>query len=144
MSVDTRVLDQQVSNCNQYADLVSAYFIDNGKTSEIHIDSLVFFYRIYRNERIFRVLFYTHKKLIDSICTDRYNKYRRHLYSDDLDEIKSMAYEEFYRRVMFYKIPPDAPFSKYIKLYLKKWTNAYIKLMANHRQKNLGLKDEYY
>lgn len=46
-----------------------------------------------------------------------------------------MLYEEFYRRVLFYEIPPRSPFSKYVKDYLGQWANVYVKLMARKRMK---------
>lgn len=128
-------LDQRGNNFSKYVEAVNYYYKINGCTSEVQIDTLVLIYRQSRHNGSFNMLFNCHKKLLNSICFDRYIKYRRHLHSDDLDEIQSMVYGEFYRRVMAYKIPPEAPFSKYIKLYLKKWSNAYIKLMVKKRDR---------
>ena len=128
-------LGVQENKYNNYIKLVGEYFEKNGKTTEIQVDTLVFIYRYHKNEKAFNMLFVCHKKLLHSICFDRYQKYRWHLHSDDLDEIKSIVYCEFYRRVTKYKIPPEAPFSKYVKLYMKKWTNVYVKLMVKKRDR---------
>ena len=122
-------------NTDNYIKLVNCFYNDNGFTTEIQINTLVLLYRITTEDKIFAILFKTHLALLNKISQEIFNKYKQHLYDEDLNDIKSMVYEEFIRRVYFYKIPPVAPFSKYIKLYLQKWCNTYVKIMVKKNQR---------
>ena len=126
---------------DHYVQLLKQHYAENKCTSPIQIDSLVLLYRISRSQKVFSLLFECHKKLLHSIIRDRFNYYKGNLYNEDYYELQGIVYIEFYRRVLFYKIPPEAPFSKYIKLFLKKWTNTYTKLMVNKNKKTLFLSD---
>lgn len=126
-------LDESDIDVQYYVDMVNGFYDQNRKTTEIHIDSIVLMYRITLDERLFDLLFEFHRYLLQGIIAGRYNKYRRHLLNDDINEIRSLVYGEFFQCVFKYKIPPEAPFSKYIKLYLLKWSNVYTKRMARRR-----------
>jgi hypothetical protein len=124
-----------------YYGQVTAHFRIYGKTSETQIDSLILIYKLTKNDRIFSLIFQLHKKLLIGISYKTYNKYKTYLYEEDLYDLQSMMFNEFYRRVMFYSIPPQAPFSKWVKMYITKWSNSYIKLTVKHNQKFIHMND---
>ena len=118
-----------------YINMLETIYKDSGVTTEIQIDTLVYIFKLTGDRRAFNLLFNCHEFLLRKLVSTAYNKYKRHLHSDAYEEIWAMASEEFYRRILFYKLPPEAPFSKYVKLYLKQWLNAYTKLMAKHHDR---------
>ena len=126
---ETTDLGHLVSSVSQYIAKVKQYASAHGGTTEIQVDTLVYAYRITGSHEAFALLFQLHEKLLHKLVNEQYNRYKRHLTTDDNQELFLMASEEFYRRVLFYEIPSTAPFSKYIKLYIGKWLRSYVKLM---------------
>lgn len=122
--------NENLQDVNLYISKIEEFYIKNKYTTEIQVDTLVLIYKFSNNGRAFNLLFKTHKKLLDKISYEFFNKYRNYLYEDDIGDIQSIVYGEFVRRICFYKFPPVAPFSKYIKLYLRKWCNSYVKLIV--------------
>lgn len=120
-----------------YARALSVVYAKQKQTTSDQIDVLVWFYRISSSESVFSLLFNTHNFLLGKLTNRVYWKYCNYLSSEDYDDLLSMAYGEFHRRVMHYKIPPEAPFSAYIKLYMKKWLNVYAKIAVKHNTRNL-------
>lgn len=118
---------------------VDIYYKQYGVTTEVQIDTIVLLYRITNSEVVLGRLFRFHYKLLNRLVYSTYKKYSVLLNEEDLEDLQSMAYYEFYRRVMHYMIPPEAPFSKYIKLYMKQWLNAYAKLMADKNKRRIDL-----
>lgn len=138
-------LDRQVcKGCINYIKLLSDYFDENGVTTIIQVDSLIVMYLITKDDRIFSLLLKLHNVLLMSIVNLTYIKYRKYLILEDIDDMQGMIYEEFYRRVRFYRLPPDASFSGYVKYNLTKWMNVYTKLMVKKNKKYvLGDMDNY-
>lgn len=120
-----------------YVHMVDDYYKEYGVTTEIHIDTLVVIYRITGSDIVFGRLFRFHYKLLNRLIYNTYHKYSVLLDNEDLEDLQSMAYFEFYRRIRYYMIPPEAPFSKYVKLYMRQWLNAYAKLMADKNKRRL-------
>lgn len=148
MKEEIGVLDHQVDKklnreLEDYVKRIRAYYRKNKCTSPVHIDSLIIIYRLTDSQMAFNLLFECHKFLLLKIVRERFELYKSYLIEADMEDLLSMAYGEFVRRVQYYQIPPQAPFSKYIKLYLKKWVNVYIKLMINKRNKEV-LDCDYY
>ncbi len=138
-------LVQQVSEADalDYTKLLSDYYEKHGVTSEIQIDSLVLMYKLTHNDIIFDLIHECHKFLLRKIASTYYQKYKQYLTNADYDDIYWMIVAEVNRRTYYYLIPPEAPFSKYIKLYMKNWTNAYTKLMAKKNERYiLGYTDD--
>jgi hypothetical protein len=135
VDVGGRDLARRVCSENTYAGFVERFYKENNQTTEVHVDSLVLLYKLTRSDRVFDILFKCHRILLKTIAHKTYNNYRRHLIADDADELESMIYGEFFRRVMYYKIPPEAPFSGWVKSYLTKWANSYIKGMVRDRMR---------
>lgn len=125
-----------------YVRMVDAYYEKTGRTTEVQIDTLVILYRITYSEIIFNRLFRFHYKLLNMLVYQKFRKFSILLSEEDLDDLISMSYGEFYRRVMYYTIPPEAPFSKYIKLYMRQWLNAYASLMADKNKRRSEFNEE--
>ena len=121
---------------NKYCDMVEEYYSSYNRTEEIHIDVIILIYKKIGSRKAFNLLFKLHKPLLLKITRNIFNKYKKYLMEEDLYELQSMVFCEFYRRVLYYTIPPRAPFSKYIKLYLRQWANAYIKPMVRYQNRN--------
>ena len=130
-------LDQQVYEVSgqYYIRELKSYYKKYKQTSEIQIDTLIIIYRTTKDEEAFALLLKCHEFLLRKLVSNAYNIYKQYLYTEDYNELYAMALEEFVRRVLFYKIPPEAPFSKYIKLYMKKWLYAYAGLMSKLNNK---------
>jgi len=122
-SFDKKVVDT-------YIELVVSYYRVHNQTTEIHIDSLLVLYRFTGSDKLFNVIFDTHHGLLIKLTRTICFKYGQYLYDEDYNELLSMCYGEFYRRTLYYSIPPQAPFSKYVKLYLKRWLNTYTKVIV--------------
>jgi len=115
---------------NNYISFIEEYYKKHKRTSEIHVDSLILIYNLTKNEKIFNWILKVHRGLLIKITRFTYNKYKTFLYKEDYNEMLSMVMGEFYRRILFYEIPPRAPFSKYVKLYIRRWLNSYTKLIV--------------
>lgn len=122
-------------NVNDYLKLVWSYFNKYNESSVIQVDSLLLLYKMTHDERTFALIFKVHKIMMNYIVKKKFFQYKSNLFPDDLIDLQCMAYEEFYRRVLFYETPPRSPFSKYVKDYLTQWVNAYIKLMCKKNSK---------
>lgn len=120
--------DKRTSNL--YAEYVISYYQEYRLTTEVHIDTLILLYRFTGNEVIFNILFELHYGLLLKITRMTFNRYRSYLYSEDYNDMLAMVFGEFYRRVLHYDIPPKAPFSKYVKLYIRRWLNTYTKIIV--------------
>lgn len=119
------------SNIKFILDSIKEDFKKTGKTTNIQVDVLVILFRITENQRVFNLLYLLHQRLLYSIIISRFNYYKSYLYEEDLYDMQGMLNEEFVRRVRFYKIPSETPFSGYCKDYLKKWLNRYIQLIID-------------
>lgn len=137
MKEDIADLVHQECNGTAYCRMVKQYYKDHGQTTPVQIDTVLVVYLITREKQAFDLLFCTHESLLNKIVIDTFNKYKSYLLDDDMNEMRSMIYEEFYRRVLFYRIPPDASFSGYVKFYLKKWLNVYTKIIVKKNQKTV-------
>lgn len=140
MDLDTPDTNMEILCIQDVFDFSNLKFILNaikddyrktGKTTNIQIDVLVILFRITENKRVFDLLYLLHQRLLHSIVNDRYNYYKNHLYEEDSYDMEGMLNEEFVRRVRFYKIPSETPFSGYCKDYLKKWLNRYTQLIVD-------------
>jgi hypothetical protein len=140
MKVQFEILPSQVE---AYVSLVKAYFEANKKTSTVQVDTLILLFRITWNQHVFELLLTLHKFLLDKILNVAYNKYRGSLYKEDYLELSQMLRGEFFRRVLYYKFPPVAPFSSYVKGYLAKWLNTYVKIMAKKNSRTILFVDYY-
>lgn len=118
-----------------YVRQARSYYMENKQTSPTHVDTLILLYRLTENQKAFELLLDCHYFLLMKILRELYNKYRGFLYEEDYNELRQKLYLEFFRRVLFYKIPPEAPFSKYVKLYLKRWLNTYIKITVDKNKR---------
>ena len=119
----------------EYVEFLKSYYKETKKTSPIHIDTLIMMYKITSSQIIFLSIFYCHYFLLIKILREGYNRYRGFLYEEDYNDLRQRLYIEFFRRILFYKFPPDAPFSKYIKMYLRKWLNTYTKLLVDKNKR---------
>ncbi len=119
------------SNIRFILDSIKEDFKKTGKTTNIQVDVLVILFRITENQRIFNLLYLLHQRLLYSIIIGRFNYYKSYLYEEDSYDMQGMLNEEFVRRVRFYKIPSETPFSGYCKNYLKKWLNRYTQLIID-------------
>jgi len=126
-----------VDGALEYSKALAAVYAAEKQTTSDQIDVLVWFYRISSSESVFSLLFSTHNFLLGKLTNRVFWKYYNYLTPEDYDDLLSMAYGEFHRRVLHYKIPPEAPFSAYIKLYMKKWLNVYAKIAVKHNTRNL-------
>lgn len=126
--LDHLVFDKR--SIDKYIDLVLSYYELNKVTTEVHIDTLVLLYKITGDDKVFNVLFKVHLGLLIKITKNIYQKYYKFLYYEDYYDMMAMVFGEFYRRTLYYKIPPIAPFSKYIKSYIMKWLNTYTKIIV--------------
>lgn len=126
-----------IAGAAAYSKALSVIYEDLEQTTPEQIDVLVWYYRVTSSDLAFSLLFCTHQFLLGKLVNKVFFKYQNHLIREDYHELLSMAYGEFHRRVMHYKIPPEAPFSAYIKLYMKQWLNVYAKIMAKHNMRNL-------
>ncbi len=120
---------------DQYVGMVGEYYSKYKKTTEVHIDTLILIYKLTDSKKSFDLIFKCHYFLLMKIVKNKYERYKGHLYQEDFKELQHMVFGEFFRRVMFYKIPPEAPFSKYVKLYLKNWLNTYTKIIVNKNKR---------
>ena len=120
---------------NYYAGLVKKHYTENKSTSPTHIDALVILYKLTREQKVFNLIFECHYFLLLKILREKYNKFRGFLYDEDYDDLRQMLCGEFFRRILYYKLPPEAPFSKYIKLYLRRWINTYVKLQVDKNKR---------
>lgn len=129
-------LGPAVSNTENYLSLVSKYYDQNLSTTVVQIEAVLLIFKMTNDQKAFKILFLTHRYLLNKILKESFNKYKKHLYAEDFYELESMISEEFYRRILFCKMPTVAPFHAYIKLYMSKWANTYAKLIV---KKNDGL-----
>lgn len=143
MNVEIKVLDLLGYNMIDYIKKIERYYSVNNRTSPVHVDSLIMIYRITGNQMAFTLLFKCHKNLLYNLVKEKFDMYSRYLYNDDLEDLLAITYVEFYRRVLAYNIPPQAPFSKYIKLYIRRWINTYTKLLVKKRRREI-LNCDYY
>lgn len=125
-----------------YIRMTDAYYEEYGRMTEIQIDTLVILYRITHNEMVFNRIFQFHYKLLNILVYQKFRKFKKRLNEEDLNDLTCMAYGEFYRRVMYYAIPQIAPFSKYIKLYLRQWLNEYAGAMADRNKRRSKIDDD--
>lgn len=123
------------SNIKIILNAIKKDFEKGGRTTNIQVDVLVVLFRVTGQDRVFDLLFILHHRLLLSIVNSRYLKYKTNLYEEDFNDMLGMISEEFVRRVRFYKIPSETPFSGYCKDYLKKWLNRYTQLMVDKNVK---------
>ena len=128
---------------DHYLSLVEKYYEEHGVTTIVQIESVLLIYKTTNSQRAFKLLLKTHDQLLTKILRRKFNDYRSHLYEEDYFEMRAMMQEEFYRRVLFCKIPSEAPFSAYINLWMKQWVNTYFKLMSNKNDKTFLNCDKY-
>ena len=127
----------------EYVNKVRVYWEEHGQTTELQVDTLIVLFRLTEDNRIFVLLFDLHKKLLLSILNSKYKKYEAVLLLEDKNDLFNMATLEFYRRIMFYKIPPEAPFPRYVKLWFKQWLNVYAKSQGNKNKPYLLVGDKH-
>lgn len=134
------------TNVKKILELIKQHYEKHGKTTNIQIDVLVILFRVTESNRVFNLLFILHCKLLMSIVHGRFFAYQDHLYEEDIIDMTGMINEEFVRRVRFYKIPSETPFSGYCKDYLKKWLNRYTQLIVDKNMKYIlkgDIEDNY-
>ena len=137
------VLDRQDNKMEQYLVLVDKYYEKHGTTTIVQIESVLLIYKLTQSQKAFNILLKTHDQLLTKILRRKFNDYKNHLYGEDYFEMQAMMREEFYRRVLFCKMPSEAPFSAYVNLWMKQWVNTYFKLMSNKNDKTFLNCDKY-
>jgi len=128
-----------LENVKNYLILLKEYHKKNKQTTETHVDTLILLYREDKRQSIFNAIFLFHDGLLRKLCDRIFKQYENHLYDSDFDDILSLCYGEFHRRIFHYEYPPRAPFSKYVKLYMKKWLNTYTKIIVRGNDKHVSI-----
>ena len=68
---------------NFYVSKIEQYYRDYETTTEIQVDSLVLIYKLTGDDRIFSLLFKCHEFLLRKIVSSAYQKWKRHLKSEE-------------------------------------------------------------
>lgn len=131
-------LDNDIKAGRLYLSLLKDWYKSKRSTTEQQVDVLILYYWQTADNRIYSFIFKLHEKLLIKLSRNSFNKYKTYLIDDDYDDIFLLVQGEFIRRVEKYKYPPEAPFPRYIKLYIKQWINVYTKLMVNKNKKTIS------
>ncbi len=135
-----KILSSQIE---LYVRLIESFYAENHKSLVNQVDTLILLFKITYDQKVFELLLKCHKYLLSNILNGAFHRYKKHLYKEDYEELQQMLYGEFFRRILYYKFPPEAPFSSYIKMYLSKWLNTYIKIMCKKNNRTILFIDYY-
>lgn len=132
------LLESNTQSARMYLAFVVDWYAKYHSTTEQQVDTLLVLYYTTGDDRVYSYLFKLHEKLLIKLAKNSYHKYESYLDEDDYEDVYLLVQGEFMRRIQYYKFPSVAPFSKYIKLYIKQWINSYTKLIVRRNVKTIN------